>query len=170
MATATFAPPLGLRPLPVPPPPVFVPPPPGAPVLAVPPPPPSHNGSHVPPPPAGYVKVTLTPTPTIPPPPPLTWTDIGIQPPPDKFFSPLTLDALNATMIKAVTKHGQNTPLNPGMLNGERLAILVEEVGEVAKCLTYDHNTDVDNLVTELLQVAAMACAWVEAIDVLDDP
>jgi hypothetical protein len=42
------------------------------------------------------------------------------------------------------------------------LAILVEEVGEVAKCLTYDQ--DPNNLVLEVSQVMAVAWAWLDGL------
>ena len=44
-----------------------------------------------------------------------------------------------------------------------RLAALVEEVGEVARCL-HDY-ADLASLRLELVQVAGVACSWVEAID-----
>jgi NTP pyrophosphatase (non-canonical NTP hydrolase) len=46
------------------------------------------------------------------------------------------------------------------MTDGERLAVLVEEVGEVARAMN-----DGKGLREELIQVAAVAVAWVEAID-----
>jgi hypothetical protein len=53
--------------------------------------------------------------------------------------------------------------------NAEWLPILVEEVGEAAHLLTYDVTevsyTRKDMLRAELVQVAAMACAWIDAID-----
>ena len=42
-----------------------------------------------------------------------------------------------------------------------RLAALVEEVGEVARAL---HDGDFENLAAELVQVAAVAVAWREAL------
>jgi len=42
-----------------------------------------------------------------------------------------------------------------------RLAALVEEVGEVARAV---HEGDFDNLAVELVQVAAVAVAWREAL------
>ncbi|MBK8246362.1 MAG: hypothetical protein IPK85_03040 [Gemmatimonadetes bacterium] len=39
------------------------------------------------------------------------------------------------------------------------LPILVEELGEVARAMTYD-NGDIEKLMAELLQTAAMALAW----------
>ena len=46
------------------------------------------------------------------------------------------------------------------MPDGQRLAVLVEEVGEVARAMN-----DGKGLREELIQVAAVAVAWVEAID-----
>ena len=48
-------------------------------------------------------------------------------------------------------------------VNGVWLGILVEEVGEVAKALNEDD--PVEHLREELVQVAAVATAWVEKID-----
>jgi NTP pyrophosphatase (non-canonical NTP hydrolase) len=64
----------------------------------------------------------------------------------------------------AAQKHGDQSILRlphdfPGWL-----AILVEEVGEVANALTYDAR-DPRSLFRELLDVAAVACAWAAAID-----
>lgn len=42
-----------------------------------------------------------------------------------------------------------------------RLPVLVEEVGEVARAM----QDNPKNLRTELIQVAAMTCAWIDAID-----
>lgn len=61
---------------------------------------------------------------------------------------------------RAVEKHGPgSTPLNRNMHFGVKLAILMEEVGEVAEALTYDNPKDRD-LGAELVQVATMALAW----------
>jgi hypothetical protein len=80
-------------------------------------------------------------------------------------FEPLTINALQAEMISAVAKHGRTrTPLNPDMPGAEKLIVLVEEVGEVARAMTYD-NYDPDNLVRELIQTAAMALAWAQSLD-----
>ena len=67
--------------------------------------------------------------------------------------------------IRAHIKHGAkgNSRENALWDNQEWLPILVEEVGEVAHCLTYD--TPDTGLRQELVQVAAMAIAWIEAID-----
>jgi hypothetical protein len=54
---------------------------------------------------------------------------------------------------------------NPNQPNGIRLRVLVEEVGEVAEAMgrPEDGNGKGD-LRTELIQVAAVAVAWVEAL------
>jgi NTP pyrophosphatase (non-canonical NTP hydrolase) len=45
---------------------------------------------------------------------------------------------------------------------GERLAILVEEVGEIAKGI---QDKDLNNLRYELIQVAAVCVRWIEALN-----
>lgn len=75
--------------------------------------------------------------------------------------------------LRAHLKHGANGNSREEQPWDEKewLPILVEEVGEVAHLLTYDVITDVANtslraeMRKELVQVAAMACAWIAAID-----
>ncbi len=72
--------------------------------------------------------------------------------------------------VRADRKHNGNTPYNPQMSDEHRLAILMEEVGEVARCLTPDANTGIGHagdLEEELIQTAAMAFAW--AMRIVDD-
>lgn len=77
--------------------------------------------------------------------------------------TPLTLDAINAEALKAIAKHGiEQTPAGD-ISNGDRLAILVEEVGEVARAMTYDQ--DPSQLESELIQVAAMAALWLDGLN-----
>lgn len=60
------------------------------------------------------------------------------------------------------------TAADPARTDFEKLAILTEEVGEVARALCEAGGaTDVqsEGLRRELVQVAAVAVAWVEAID-----
>lgn len=58
---------------------------------------------------------------------------------------------------RAVTKHGvDKTPLNKNMSHEEKLVILAEEFGEVARAMTYDEG-DPDNLKQELIQLGTMA-------------
>jgi len=51
---------------------------------------------------------------------------------------------------------------NFGKTDSEKLMILVEEVGEVAKAI---QEGDVDNLKEELVQVAAVAQRWLEGME-----
>lgn len=70
---------------------------------------------------------------------------------------------------RAHAKHGAagNSREDAAWNDAEWLPILVEEVGEVAHELTYDVQSQrkMDRLRAELVQVAAMACAWIAAID-----
>jgi len=59
-------------------------------------------------------------------------------------------------------KHGQNSIEAEPADSPRWLAILVEEVGEVANALTYDTK---GNLRAELMDVLAVASAWVAALD-----
>lgn len=70
---------------------------------------------------------------------------------------------------EAVAKHGiDQTPANNRMDPKEKLVILVEEVGEVARAMTYDEASGT-RLREELLQVAAMAGAWwISMVDTAD--
>lgn len=80
-------------------------------------------------------------------------------------LSALTFDAVQAESLRARLKHGAAmTCDNPHLPTVLKLAALVEEVGEVANALTYD-GLDRDKLVKELIQVASVACMWVESIE-----
>lgn len=71
-----------------------------------------------------------------------------------------TFDEVLTEIRRAVEKHGDGaTPLNRSMHWGVKLAVLMEEVGEVAEALTYDNPKNRD-LGAELVQVATMALAW----------
>lgn len=71
---------------------------------------------------------------------------------------------------RATTKHPGMTLECDGHSEATRLFALVEEIGEVAACLTYDndaetgHNSDLES---EVIQVVALALAW--ATRYLDD-
>jgi hypothetical protein len=91
-----------------------------------------------------------------------------------------------AEVMRAAEKHGRHAMASPSLSMEERLPIVVEEAGEVAqeverrasdpwplvvmmealgevgRGMTYDGSSD---LRTELVQLAAMATAWVYAID-----
>lgn len=84
---------------------------------------------------------------------------------PRLVLSEITLSAIQAEATRARLKHGEHSMLGEKYSSGERLAILVEEVGEVAHELTYDQSGDRDKLVRELIQVAAMAASWVEFLE-----
>jgi len=84
-------------------------------------------------------------------------------------LSDLTLSAVQAEATGAHAKHGDHSMLGPSQTDDRRLAILTEEVGEVARELNDaaigDRPIDRDKLVKELIQVAAMAATWVEALE-----
>jgi hypothetical protein len=84
---------------------------------------------------------------------------------PRLVLSDLTLSAIQAEATRAHLKHGDHSMLGACYTSGDRLAILMEEVGEVAHELTYDQSGDRDKLVKELTQVAAMAATWVEFLE-----
>lgn len=56
--------------------------------------------------------------------------------------------------------------LHPIFPEEKRLAILMEEVGEVATAL---QNNDIANLKDELIQVAAVCVRWLEQINGVDE-
>lgn len=70
--------------------------------------------------------------------------------------------------IRAHAKHGKNS-MEQDMPTERRLAILVEEVGEAAKEINdgvlAGEGADLVKLRKELVQVGAMAAAWIDAID-----
>lgn len=69
-------------------------------------------------------------------------------------------DHLFSEMKRAVEKHGiTQTPFNPEMDPYEKFVIVVEEVGEMARAMTYDEGNE-QKLMSELLQVAAMSSMW----------
>lgn len=64
--------------------------------------------------------------------------------------------------LDAHAKHGDNSIEREPADSPRWLAILVEEIGEVANALTYDGK---GNLRAELIDVLAVASAWASAID-----
>lgn len=80
-------------------------------------------------------------------------------------LSPVTLAAVNAETIRAQVKHGDRSYLGDGLTLTERLAGLVEEVGEVGRAMTYDNDQGKDHLVKELIQVSSVAASWAEWLD-----
>lgn len=88
-------------------------------------------------------------------------------------FLPEGTDVLSLALeeyARAAQKHPGMTLECEGHTDATRLFALVEEIGEVAACLTYDndaetgHNSD---LQSEVIQVIALALAW--ATRYLDD-
>jgi hypothetical protein len=76
--------------------------------------------------------------------------------------------AVAAERKRAHDKHGEKSMEGVGIAHEKRLRILLEEVGEVAKEL---NDAEVEerpviliDLHAELVQVAAMACAWADGI------
>ncbi len=70
------------------------------------------------------------------------------------------VDHLFGEMEYAIGKHGlEKTPYERSLDDLKKYVVLAEEVGEVARALTYDEGNK-DDLKKELLQVAAMAGMW----------
>jgi len=78
-------------------------------------------------------------------------------------FDDITISALQATMVIALDKYPDATPLNPNVSDGRKLGILMSEVGEVADAMIANHHNK--ELMTELIQTAAMALAWAQSIE-----
>lgn len=86
-------------------------------------------------------------------------------------LSDLTLAAVQAEATGAHARHGEHSMLGTSVTESDRLAILTEEVGEVARELNEDRLGNIhpdewrDRRVKELIQVAAMALTWVEHLE-----
>lgn len=86
-------------------------------------------------------------------------------------INPLILRAIQIEAIRAHNKHGTKSMLNPRIPEGQKLAILTEEVGEVARELNekmLGNRTDeeyINNVFKELIQVAASAASWAETLN-----
>jgi NTP pyrophosphatase (non-canonical NTP hydrolase) len=70
---------------------------------------------------------------------------------------------VRAARAAAHAKHGANSIEAQASDSPHWLPILIEEVGEVASALTYDKNPD--SLRAELIDVLAVAAAWLDSID-----
>lgn len=83
-------------------------------------------------------------------------------------LSELTLDAIQAEATRAYLRHGDKSMFGVSF-NDERLPILIEEVGEVARAMNDERlgklADDNASLIRELIQVAAMAATWVEKLE-----
>jgi hypothetical protein len=116
-----------------------------------------------------------------------------MSPTPTLVLSELTLDAIQAEATNAHLKHGEQSMLGPSHTDEDRYAILAEEAGEatdealavalmllasstllagkvgsVARELNEIRLGNRDGkgrLIRELIQVAAMAGSWVEALE-----
>ncbi len=72
--------------------------------------------------------------------------------------------------IRADNKHGEYSAERMAWDNPRWLPVVTEELGEVARVINeYDLNNintpeKCAKLIEELIQVAAMACAWVDAL------
>jgi hypothetical protein len=88
------------------------------------------------------------------------------------LLSHITLAAIQAEATGAHAKHKQFSMLYGS--NDRRFRIMMEEAAEVARELNdaeiYDRPVDKDKLVAELIQVAAMAATWIEALEGDHDP
>lgn len=85
-----------------------------------------------------------------------------------RWNAPSIYNEVDAERRRAHAKHRDNSIEFPGHTDERRLAILVEEVGEAAHELNDavidGRLPDKEKLRTELIQVAAMACAWAEQL------
>lgn len=79
---------------------------------------------------------------------------------------PETVDVLSMSLeeyARAAKKHPGMTLECDGHTEATRLLALVEEIGEVAACLTYDNDAETghgSDLESEVIQVIALALAW----------
>lgn len=84
-----------------------------------------------------------------------------------ELISGLTLSAIQAEAIRAHILHGDDSMLYQN--DHERLAILMEEIGEVARELNeariHNREVDKDKLEKELIQSAAMCATWIEGLN-----
>lgn len=80
----------------------------------------------------------------------------------DPVLKPSIIGAAIAEVVRSWEKHGEHSMVNPDLPRDERLAILVEEVGEVATAMNYDGSNKGGDIYSELIQVAAMALSWAQ--------
>lgn len=74
------------------------------------------------------------------------------------------IEAIAKERQRQQDKHGEWSVASPFISDGDRLAILIEEVGEVGKAMQ-EHDPHSDSLRAELVQVAAVCVAWLEAME-----
>lgn len=80
-----------------------------------------------------------------------------------RLLSPITLSAVQAESASAWAQHGDCAMLGDGLTTLQRLAFLLEEVGEVGKAIGEGRTND--EIVSELIQTGYMALAWAEWLD-----
>ncbi len=81
------------------------------------------------------------------------------------MISPYTVFDIEQARERADRKHGVNGIEQLPVGSDRWLAILTEELGEVAHTLTYDVDDEWgDALVSELIDVASVATAWLDAL------
>ena len=73
---------------------------------------------------------------------------------------------INQYRQAAHAKHGQNSIEAMAHDDPRWLSVLVEEVGEVAHALTYDSGESAADLAAELIDVMAVASAWLDSLRV----
>ena len=76
--------------------------------------------------------------------------------------------AIDAEFAHAYAKHAGKTPRSWSVGDLASLAILAEEVGEVARELL-DNPGETEHLADELIQVSTVAAAWAERLLVRGD-
>jgi hypothetical protein len=87
------------------------------------------------------------------------------------ILSELTLNAIQTEATRAYLRWGEQSILGAAITEDARLAILTEEVGEVARELNEDRLGICEpgewkaKRVKELIQVAAMAATWIEHLE-----
>lgn len=100
--------------------------------------------------------------------PPSVEEDVQPQSPPLRVRPLVDVDAvvleLAAELVSAEAKHGEQSINHLPASSHRWMAILAEEVGEVAHALTYDVKASPVELRRELVQVAAVALAWARVL------
>lgn len=73
---------------------------------------------------------------------------------------------VNTEINRAINKHGlERTPYSRELSSADKLVILAEEFGEIARALSYDATEAArDNLRLELIQLAAVATLWAASL------
>lgn len=77
----------------------------------------------------------------------------------------MVIKRLLAARDAQVAKHGNNTPSSTSMHYGTKLAILTEEVGEVARELQEVGGARRERLQEELMDVMCVAYAWLLSLE-----